>query len=427
MKKNIFLILFIFVLLCPSKVGAEKISADAMEVECIYDNGVVITAYYDGAYALTSADMKLSNSISPPYSTALTYFYKEAEFAKMIVDSGKCPAKIGYMVVKQTDASDNTVTFQLYFRADNDTVNDTTYVQCCKSNNSNYDEAFFKSQIVPGFEATSGIYQAFTISRDSMLWNRSSLYVTGSEEKKVSFKFNLVAERIYFNEYVTPNKQWAFKSEGTQAASNPTYIRVYEYTAPGGNTLYVSEKGNTITRMTNSSITEHDDSKTMFACFKPSVKEIDSDKTDMAYKFTSIRHALTIKGSKKNEEVVEGTNGYSCGTGYSLYREVNWSEVPEDADEATSICDVIPETSLLIAKIINYARILVPIFLIILTAVDITKIILTGNIDEELPKRRKLIIIRFVVAVVFFFLPIFIQIFVSSSYGIDFGDISCLW
>ena len=147
----------------------------------------------------------------------------------------------------------------------------------------------------------------------------------------------------------------------------------------------------------------------------------------MAYKFTGVRHELSIKKTLENTSVVEGNNGVSCGAGYSLYREVNWSEVPEDGDEATSICDVIPETSLLIAKIINYSRILVPIFLIILTAVDITKIVLTGDINEELPKRRKLIIIRLVVAVAFFFIPIFIQIFVSSSYGVDFGDISCLW
>lgn len=422
MKRNFYFLLAIFfILIFPNVTNAAQVKVEDIEMECVYDNGVVITAYYDGSnYGMSSNDMKLSNALTPPYNTALTYFYNEAKFSERILKDMTCPSSIGFFVVKQTDDSDNSVTFQVYYHTD-----DSSYLS---NSNDEYDEAFFKSQIVPGFTPKSGVKVTFEIQKESALYSRISIYEEGNKSKARAFTFMLVAERIYFNNDVEPERQWAFKSEGTQAASNPTYIRVYEYKNPNGNLKKIVEKGNTFTTTTVSgTLNTHDDSKTIFACFKPSVKEIDSDKTDMAYKFSGVRHELSIKKTLENASVVEGTNGVSCSTGYSLYREVNWSEVPEDGADATSICDVIPETSLLIAKIINYARILVPIFLIILTAVDITKIILTGNVDEELPKRRKLIIIRFVVAVVFFFLPIFIQIFVSSSYGVDFGDISCLW
>lgn len=422
--KYIMFSLFALLFFNITKVSA--LTASDFEMECIYDNGIAITAYYtDGNYGLSSSDVKISNAITPPYNTALTVFYKESSFAKEIIDSATCPEKISYMVVEQT-AGDNKVTFQVYFR-----VTDTNYFV---TSNSEYDEEFFKRKHVVGFDAESGTMMGFSIPTDSPLSKRVNLHWIYSDNGKydeadeaISFNFNLVAERIYFNTDVTANKQWAFKSEGTQAASNPTYIRVYEYTTPNNSNMYVGEKGNTITKLSNTSINAHDDSKTIFACFKPSVKEIDTEKTDMAYKFTGVRHDLTIKGTKQNSEVVEGTNGYQCSTGYSLYREVNWDEAAEEEESATSICDVLPETSLLIAKIINYARILVPAILIILTAIDITKIVLTGEIEEELPKRRKLIITRFIIAAVFFFLPIFVQLFISSSYGIDFGDISCLW
>lgn len=421
MKRKIYYLLtMLFISIFPNIVDATQVKAQDIEMECVYDNGVVITAYYDGSnYGMSSTDMKLSNALTPPYNTALTYFYNEASFSERILKDMTCPSSIGFLVVKQTDDTDNSVTFQVYYHS-----SDYNYLN---NSTAEYDEAFFKSQIVPGFTPTSGDKVTFEIQKDSALYNRIDISLKDQPTKARAFEFKLVAERIYFNNDVTPERQWAFKSEGTQAASNPTYIRVYEYKNPNGDMKKVVEKGNTYTTVSVSGLNTHDDTKTIFACFKASVKEIDTEKTDMAYSFSSIRHSLTIKGIKENANVVEGSNGYSCSSGYSLYREVNWDEVPETEEDATSICDVIPETSLLIAKVINYARILVPVFLIILTAVDITKIVLTGDIDEELPKRRKLIIIRIAVAVAFFFIPIFIEVFVSSSYGIDFGDISCLW
>lgn len=422
MKKNIliiFILIIIALLPTSSKAASGKLSASDFEMECVYDNGVSISVYNDNSvYSMSSAEFKLSNSIQPPYLTSLTYFYNESEFAKMILDSMTCPNQIYQMIINQKDADGNSVSFQIFYRYE-----DIDKVMCC---DSPYDEEFFKSQVIAGFTPTSGAAALYKVDKKSSLYSRGAIYYNGDKTLWGSFWFSLKSEKIYFNNDVEPVNQWAFKSEGTQAASNPTYIRLYEYKKPNDEKVYIAEKSNTITKLTNSSIDKHVDGKVMFACFNPSVKEIDTTKNEAAYKFSSVRHYFQYKGTKNLDQVVEGSNGYTCYSG-SLYREVDWSEAEEAEDDATSICDVIPETSLLIAKVINYSRIFVPIFLIILTAFDITKIVLTGDINEELPKRRKLIIIRMVVAIAFFFIPIFIQVFVSSSYGVDFGDISCLW
>ena len=420
MKRISVIFLFLCIVLFPIRTEA-ALSVKDFEIECVYDNGRIITVYYSNeAYGMSITTFKLSNAATPPYSNSLSFFFNEAENAETILKKMECPTSIQSTLMEQKNKSGDNETsmqFEVLFHSDDG----STLMTEDSSKTTNF---------VAGFNPTSGRIVPIEVRADSILgkrvrwgWDSES----AATKKAASFQFNLVAERIYFNGDVTPNRQWAFKSEGTQAASNPTYIRVYEYTNPNGNKIFVAEKGNTITKLAIGSLNTHTDKKIMFVCFNPSVKEIDTTKNEAAYNFSSVRHSLEYKDTKKIEDVVEGSNGYSCSSGYSLYREVDWAEAEEAEPDATSICDVIPETSLLIAKIINYSRILVPIFLIILTAVDITKIVLTGDINEELPKRRKLIIIRLVVAVAFFFIPIFIQVFVSSSYGIDFGDISCLW
>ena len=73
-----------------------------------------------------------------------------------------------------------------------------------------------------------------------------------------------------------------------------------------------------------------------------------------------------------------------------------------------------PNSAKYIKWIIQGAQILVPIILIALIAFDISKIVMSGqNFEEELPKQRKKIITRIVVALVFFFLPVAVSIIIN--------------
>ena len=52
---------------------------------------------------------------------------------------------------------------------------------------------------------------------------------------------------------------------------------------------------------------------------------------------------------------------------------------------------------------------------------------LAGNIEEELPKRKKSIVIRLIVMIAFFFLPLIVQLIVSLAEGVNILDVSCLF
>ncbi len=428
MKKNIILFILISIFMIPIITYAApsgKLSAGHIDMECVYDNGVSLTFYgAEGNYGISFSDFKLANSVAPPYSTALTVFYKEAAFAKEVIQSATCPSAIDYMVVEQ-QSGDNKVSFQMYYRH-----SDNKYFV----SGDNYDSAFFTRQHIGGFKPDSGWMMGFSVAQDSALSKRMVLYYNSNDNSKydegeemIAFQFKLVSERIYFNEEVEPKRSWAFKSEGQQAASTPEYIKVSEYVSENGTTFKVLEKDKNITKV-SASLNTYDENYTQFVCFKPSVKNIKNDRNDMAYYFSDVRHTLTYKTKYKSTEVETKAVGLSCTTaGFSLYQEVSLDEYNENASTATSICDVIPETALLISTFIYYLGLIIPVLLIVFTAIDITKLVISGNLDEELPKKKKVILTRFIVAVVFFFIPIIIEIFVSSNYGTDFGDVSCLF
>jgi len=87
-------------------------------------------------------------------------------------------------------------------------------------------------------------------------------------------------------------------------------------------------------------------------------------------------------------------------------------------------------TAELIRDIVSWLRILVPALVIVLIGLDITKMVLAGNLEEELPKKKKSIIIRLIIMLVFFFLPLFVVLIIkliNLSPDINIGDVSCLF
>lgn len=77
-----------------------------------------------------------------------------------------------------------------------------------------------------------------------------------------------------------------------------------------------------------------------------------------------------------------------------------------NADTGELCKTIMPQTAIQLRKIIKIAQILIPCLLIVLVGFDFGKIVMSGNLDEELPKQKKKIVRRLVVAIVFFFLPL---------------------
>lgn len=422
MKKKVNIILMIVICLliipCFVKAATGQLKAGDIEMECIYDNGALITASYsDGAYMLSYSEFKLANKVTPPYTNAINAFFKEQEFAKEILQKAKCPTSIGLSGVLQSDGK-NSAGFQVVYRV---------------SDAAKMPESFLKDKHIPGFSATSYSFIDFNIDEGTILSNRVSLWGgTGGKKNAVGFSFRLVSERIYFNNDVEPKRKWAFKTEGQQAASTPKYIKISEYMTESNNRVKFAEKDNFITNIAIS-LQDYNEEYIQFICFSPSVKSIKNDRNEMAYFYNQSQHMgshlLRVQkeylGNYGSQFGCTSSSGYSSG--YSLYKETSFEDYDANVTTSTSICEVMPETALLISTVIYYLGILVPVLLIVLTAIDITKLVISGNLDEELPKRKKILITRFIIAICFFFIPIFIEIFVSSSYGMDFGDISCLY
>lgn len=411
-KIILLLVLSIFFIPAITNAASRKLQPNDIEMECVYDNGKSLTIYHsNGSYGIRISEFKLDNALKTPYSTSLSFFLNETNRAKEFLQDIKCPNNIESALIEQTkeDGEDKTtMQFEVLFISE-----DATKIM-------NKD---VKQNFVAGFKATSGRVVDIDVNEESLLGKR---IIWGTNNGASSFQFYLKSERVFFTTEVEPAHSWAFKSEGQQAASTPKYLKIYHYKKYNGNTIYMLEKDGFITTISHPNLKWPDPSYTHIGCFYESTKIINNDKNDMSYAFSQTRHRFYSSIRVETSEAANKTYTNKCPNG-SLYREISLEEYAANASVGTSICDVIPETSLLISTFIYYLGIIVPIFLIIFTAIDITKIVISGNLDEELPKKKKVIITRFIVAVSFFFIPIIIDIFVSSKYGMDFGDISCLF
>ena len=121
----------------------------------------------------------------------------------------------------------------------------------------------------------------------------------------------------------------------------------------------------------------------------------------------------------------------SATSGYQKYELTD--EVPPAGGTGANgeVCDEMPETTLVLKDIIAYVQILLPVFLIVLTGIDIGRIMLAGNIDEELPKQRKKIVTRFIAAITIFFLPLIVNVLMdlmvdSSDPGTNSGTVKSI-
>lgn len=226
-----------------------------------------------------------------------------------------------------------------------------------------------------------------------------------AETKQQQYK--LVSESyILSDDAPTPNATLYYSMPATQAAGTDKYVQVLVY-----NNVVLLKSDSLTTRLEDSSAFSN-------------VKTSSSGKTNMDPPAT-----LNINDPEPTTEVTGGKIYYSYKNGqvrYSTngsnsYGLTNPSDLKLNPNDDSELCDeVMPETAKVLRDVIQYARFLVPAFLIVLVAVDLAKIVVSGNIDEEMPKQRKKVVTRIVVAVVFFFLPFLVNLFLDLA--IDSGE-----
>lgn len=98
---------------------------------------------------------------------------------------------------------------------------------------------------------------------------------------------------------------------------------------------------------------------------------------------------------------------------HTIRYQIVKSDEPLTEEKGEQICDSISETAQVLQTVIRYVTIIVPVLLIILIALDISRVVFSGNPEEELPKRRKAIVTRIIVAITIFFLPVLVSLLIN--------------
>lgn len=232
-------------------------------------------------------------------------------------------------------------------------------------------------------------------------------------EKAPVLDYDLVSERyLMMSTAPEPNASVYYMQEAQQAAGTNSYIAILIY-----DNVILMEKDDRTTRLDGEfnlfeGVTRGDDNKLSkevpeeIYINSPEPQVSTNSASAITYKFNNGQTIYSVAQKKDTTH----TNKYT------LTDEVDLSNLKK----SNALCDeILKETSPLLSKVIKGVQLLVPIFLIVLTAFDIGKIVIAGNVDEELPKRKKIIVLRFIVAIVFFFLPLFVRMI--TGWLIDSG------
>lgn len=406
-KTNILFILFLFsglFLIGLDKVEAGELNWNGVKIECIYSDG--------GAYTVLMGQ-------SADFVNRVTYNLEGT--------SNKNSATSGNSVFLNLPYDTNT--HQCYDRMvsgifSNKNDDKTTVTTYYKFGNANVDSNDYSETPIQFSVNDFG---------NPGLWGK----IFGSVEKDTAKEVNankingsLKSERyILTDDAGQPNSTLTYKQITTQASSSDNYAYVMIYSnatllkTNAKTTLLISGADHFSGVSVNSSgiISGLSDEDIIYLNNPEASITIDSSSiSSYSYRPGQVRYSITTENSGST---------YDRATYNRAYKLFNKSVDSKEINSGDLCDDIMPETSKVIREIIKYAQILVPVFLIILTAIDIGKIVLAGNLDEEMPKQKKKIITRMICAIVFFFLPLITMLIIDlmkDSGAVNANDIQSI-
>lgn len=402
-KRNIFILMLIAIVVF--FIGNDVANADSLmwkktKIECIYSDGgaysfswsVDLTSNEDisvinrNTYNLEGADVQQAGSSSIP------------KFVNSNVNSDhKCMKFVRRASIKEKDEDDNNVTNTYYKFGDEEP----------KFTTSNFEgESWWDWLFHGGMSA---------------------------EEKKTAANkgqiFHLVSERVLLSaESGTPNHTLTYRMESSQASGSDSYAYIMVY----DNAVLLKTKAKT-------TILEGDTDRFKNITIGEDGKVTGIDNKDVIYINNPEPFSSADSSGVPSYYYRQDTPRYKYSkTGPTSafdrkYVLFNVGDAEGDAPD-DGLCDVImPETSKVLKRVIKIAQILVPVFLIVFTGIEIGRIVMSGNIEDDLPKMKKRIITRMVVAAIFFFLPLLTIVVLDqlrNSGAVeaeDIKDIRCLF
>jgi len=231
----------------------------------------------------------------------------------------------------------------------------------------------------------------------------------------------LVAERLYIVEDIGDDAYSpAFrvyrgdvdgdgKEDDAQAVGSNKYAQLYK----GDSNSYYLHLGNSITSLSSSEAKLFNEE---YICLKESVANENASRGDGNQSFSSSRHIVKSSSAKA-----------SCEDGFTKYVRTTKICKAKVDKSAGSFCDKYPNVAFVLIDIIQIMQIIIPGLVIVLTGIEIGRIVVAGNLEEEMPKRKKSMIIRGIVMIAFFFLPYFTQVIIALAEGVSILDVNCLF
>ena len=382
-KKIIFVLICAFLFFLQIDTVSAAIDWKGVVVECIYsDGGLYEYSYndYTGKYSTNRYSYSLKGVDSSKSNTTSSIIYSSNSDGSGVPvytsSSSGIPTckKYAYVATSTSDEDD-----------DNTTV---TYV---KYNNSSLGSAPFADA-----DFGESWYNSF--------WKKLTGTATADKANKTATEYELVSENYLITDKAgEPSSVYSYKkeskksgSEVTQAVATGTYLTILNF-----DSVYFIQSNEKTTAKWSFG-------KPNVACFNDAdPKSYSGNSSTVSYYFDNVRF---------NGISIDEDEGQSCAsyTGYSRYVYAGEGKMGDDVDTGELCTKIMPQTAKDLAKIIGWVQILVPILLIILSGLDIGRIVVAGNIDEELPKQKKKVIIRFVVAVSIFFLPLILKVLLNT-------------
>lgn len=377
------------------------------EIECIYATGVAVTLSYDESTDTANARIK-----EYPITPTVTISGDPFANISLFDCEGDCKAE-NVEPLKKLTCPSSIRAWKIAEATKEESEDWKTSVKGVYSFDYFYMDGSSSKSITDYYGGTDGkdnstgwwIFGESATKRTKVVPLKSNSPLRSSPEVTAP----LVAERLYITgELEEENYSVSFKSASTEAVGSNTYI---QFLTSGSGKFYL-QKGKTITGF------EGDSSLLTLKhiCFKESIMEQDASRTDSSYKVNAPRHMIQSADSKN-----------TCPAGYVHYELSDKICAAAVKEKKKSFCDEYGNTAKVLIRIIQIMQIVVPAIVLVLTGVDIARIVLAGNVEEELPKKKKTIIVRFIIMCAFFFLPLITRVVTELLTDKEIYDISCLF
>ncbi len=366
--KLIRFIILIFFLFAPFYVNAARFTDSDFTLECIYSDGNI--------YSLSN--YKNENGIPDLKVTHTTY---PLQFATPVTSQN----------FGETFYNTNLIQPDLVYRPK------TT---CQKKL---YKESWPKEppeeNVKIDTHVSFGPFGSYVIGREAGCWLFCAKVAVFSTPETAE-EYSLVSENIRVSDLDGAEEFFTYyrteKEEGvTQAAAEKKYVSVYFFSD-----VTLIEKDKKITKLDGSSNFRGNNPIPLeFYLNQPEGKTMPSydGRSSISFPAGEVRYSASLTKDAR----------------HTIRYQLVQSDEPLTEETEEQICDSISETAKVLQTVIRYVTIIVPVLLIILIALDISRVVFSGNPEEELPKRRKAIVTRIIVAITIFFLPVLVSLLIN--------------